>query len=212
MGIIKRGILGGFSNKVGNIVGSSWKGIAVIKSLPLSVANPRTAAQVMQRSAFTVASKLGSDLLASIIKPLWDRNATGMSGYNAFVQTNIKAVTESGTLDTSKLSIARGRLLPPVIVSYNNIGNDYTITFNNPDNDRFALPSDRIWATIINPSSAKVVYAGITSVIRGTDQVVECVLTFTNIQSLTGVHSLSLGYMREDSTEVSNPAVKPFSF
>ena len=50
MGVIKQGILGGFSGKVANIVGSSWKGIPVIKSLPLSVANPQTAAQTTQRN------------------------------------------------------------------------------------------------------------------------------------------------------------------
>src|SRR5690606_508733 len=42
MGIIKQGILGGFSGKVGNVVGASWKGIDYIRSLPSSVSNPRT--------------------------------------------------------------------------------------------------------------------------------------------------------------------------
>ena len=48
MGILKQGILGGFSGKVANVVGTSWKGIAVIKAMPLSVANPKTAGQVAQ--------------------------------------------------------------------------------------------------------------------------------------------------------------------
>jgi len=30
MGTIKRGILGGFSGKVANVVGTSWKGIALL--------------------------------------------------------------------------------------------------------------------------------------------------------------------------------------
>jgi len=35
MGTIKKGILGGFSGKVGTVVGSSWKGIVLIyKSKP----------------------------------------------------------------------------------------------------------------------------------------------------------------------------------
>lgn len=37
MGTIKQGILGGFSGKVGNVVGASWKGIDYIRSLPSSV-------------------------------------------------------------------------------------------------------------------------------------------------------------------------------
>lgn len=46
MGTIKKGILGGFSGKVGTVVGSSWKGIAYMRSLPQNMKNPRTEGQV----------------------------------------------------------------------------------------------------------------------------------------------------------------------
>ena len=88
MGIIKRGILGGVSNKVGNVVGSSWKGIATLRSLPLSVANPNTKAQRNNRDSFTIMSKLGSDVLATVCQPLWNRDAKQMSGFNAYVKDN----------------------------------------------------------------------------------------------------------------------------
>ena len=52
MGIIKKGILGGFSGKVGNVVGASWKGIDYIRSLPSTVRNPRTPRQVKQELSF----------------------------------------------------------------------------------------------------------------------------------------------------------------
>lgn len=88
MGIIKRGILGGFSNKVANVVGSSWKGINTMRALPLSVANPRTAAQVTNRNSFSYFSKIGSDVLSTIIQPLLNRDAKYMSGYNKFIKLN----------------------------------------------------------------------------------------------------------------------------
>ena len=91
MGIIKRGILGGVSNKIGNVVGSSWKGIATLRSLPLSVANPRTASQRQNRDSFTIMSKLGSEVLATVCQPLWNRDAKQMSGFNAYVMNNKKA-------------------------------------------------------------------------------------------------------------------------
>ena len=91
MGIIKRGILGGVSNKIGNVVGSSWKGIATLRSLPLSVANPNTKAQRDNRTTFTIMSKLGSEVLATICQPLWNRDAKQMSGFNAYVMENKKA-------------------------------------------------------------------------------------------------------------------------
>lgn len=91
MGIIKRGILGGVANKIGNVVGSSWKGIATLRSLPLSVANPRTLAQRNNRASFTIMSKLGSEVLATICQPLWNRDAKQMSGFNAYVMYNKSA-------------------------------------------------------------------------------------------------------------------------
>ena len=91
MGIIKRGILGGVANKIGNVVGSSWKGIATLRSLPLSVANPRTLAQKTNRNSFSIMSKLGSQVLATVCQPLWNRDAKQMSGFNAYVMYNKKA-------------------------------------------------------------------------------------------------------------------------
>ena len=89
MAIIKQGILGGFSGKIGNIVGSSWKGIAIMKTKPLSVANPKTAAQVAQRTAFSESVTIATQILADVIKPLWDRFSERKSGYNGFIQYNI---------------------------------------------------------------------------------------------------------------------------
>lgn len=95
MGVIKRGILGGVSNKIGNVVGSSWKGIATLRSLPLSVANPNTKAQRDNRSSFSIMSKLGSDVLATVCQPLWNRDAKQMSGFNAYVMYNKRAYDAS---------------------------------------------------------------------------------------------------------------------
>jgi hypothetical protein len=37
MGIVKKGILGGFSGKVGAVVDGSWKGISYMRSLPQNI-------------------------------------------------------------------------------------------------------------------------------------------------------------------------------
>lgn len=110
MGVIKRGVLGGFSGRVANVVGSSWKGIAYMKALPLSVANPQTAAQTGQRTKFSACVFVAGVLLTAIVKPLWDRFAQGMSGYNDFVSRNIENFSSSGVLDYPNLKIAIGTL------------------------------------------------------------------------------------------------------
>ena len=50
MGTIKQGVLGGFSGKVGTIIGASWKGTAYMRGQATHVKNPRTAAQIAQRT------------------------------------------------------------------------------------------------------------------------------------------------------------------
>ena len=52
MGTVKKGILGDFSGKVGSVVGSNWKGIGYIRSLPKKVGNPRTLPQKSHRAKF----------------------------------------------------------------------------------------------------------------------------------------------------------------
>lgn len=108
MGVIKQGILGGFSGKVANVVGSSWKGIAVIKALPLSVANPRTAAQTTNRDQFTQVVAFAIAILVSTVKPLLDRIAVKMSGYNFFVQLNKDLFDDTGLITPADLVISQG--------------------------------------------------------------------------------------------------------
>lgn len=110
MGVIKRGILGGFSGKIGNIVGSSWKGIAVIKSLPLSVANPDTVAQQAQRNAMSKSVEFAKILLVPIIATLWNRFAQGMSGYNHWVKENISNIDANGFINSALAKMAIGKM------------------------------------------------------------------------------------------------------
>lgn len=39
MGTIKQGILGGFSGKVGTVVGGTWKGISYMRSIAQNIKN-----------------------------------------------------------------------------------------------------------------------------------------------------------------------------
>lgn len=108
MAIIKRGILGGFSNKIGNVVGTSWKGISVMRSLPQSVHNPKTEPQTRQRVKFRNASTLGSAFLDTVIKRFWDPKAVRMSGYNLFVSTILKEQEDNLLLNFEDVKLLSG--------------------------------------------------------------------------------------------------------
>jgi len=68
MGHIRKGILGGFSGKVGTVVGASWKTTSYMRSLPKKGNNPRTLAQRRQRSKFAlvIVSEDGKEVSDSL--------------------------------------------------------------------------------------------------------------------------------------------------
>ena len=55
MGRIKKGLMGGFSGKVGNIIGSKWKGIDYIRSLSDRRNKKSSEKQIIQRAKFAYA-------------------------------------------------------------------------------------------------------------------------------------------------------------
>lgn len=162
MAIIKKGILGGFSNKVGNVVGSSWKGISTMRSLPESYNDANSEAQQKQRTAFSFYSEMGSELLTSFIRPVLDPQAKRMSGYNLFVKQNLDAVA-SGKLNFQEdLPIfSTGRLCDVYLTAAELDQDSFVLSLAWESNVNCALgeESDSIYAFVFGTEN-KVVWAG----------------------------------------------------
>jgi len=114
MGTIKKGVLGGFSGKVGNVVGSSWKGIDYIRSLAASVKNPRTEGQMAQRTKFSVVMEFLRPIIPYLnvgFKPYANRQ----SGYNAAMSYNVNNAVAGTfpdiTVDYARVLVSKGSLL-----------------------------------------------------------------------------------------------------
>lgn len=158
MGIIRRGILGGFSGKVANVVGSSWKGIAVMRALPLSVTNPKTVGQVEQRSAFSIISKFASSILTVWVKPLWDRSAQSMSGYNAFIQQNVDIVKADKVLDIENLVMSKGKLgVTPLTGNLTSGSSAGMFGWDEEPTGSFQMSSDKLYLLIFD-SNSKLIF------------------------------------------------------
>lgn len=162
MGVLKRGILGGFSNKVANVVGSSWKGIAVIKSLPLSVANPRTALQQTQRGKFSAIVHLAGQALAGVVKPLWDRFAHQMSGYNAFIRANIGVMSDTGILTPAQFVISSGTLktVPITSATLGGSRDEVLVEWNSSIDGGNGSATDEVYMLVVDVTNNNVLYAG----------------------------------------------------
>jgi len=152
MGVIKQGILGGFSGKVGSVVGSSWKGIAVMKSKPLSVTNPQTAAQTAQRDKMTGIVAVARIVLAALIQPYWNPFAQKMSGYNAFVSENIDTFVGDVFTTFASFFSTRGSLLGVVVTGVVSSagGNTITVSWTNNSGQADALATDEMIFVVYN--------------------------------------------------------------
>ena len=82
MGKIKQGILGGFKGKVGTVIGASWNGIAYMRGLAQSHKNPKTAAQLQQRTFFKEVQELVGQLSDEQLAFLFPNSVKGMSHRN----------------------------------------------------------------------------------------------------------------------------------
>lgn len=201
MAIIQRGILGGFSNKIGNVVGTSWKGIAVMKSLPLSVANPRTAGQVAQRIRFGGASKLFSSVLATIAKPLNDRFAQRESGFNAIVQRNITRISNTTGLLTDYPLIAKGRLVlqPGTAFTADASSDNIQVTLNWVTGESNLLGTDLIYVMAVRASN------GDTYVSSGEFTMDDTSAIISGVPVTLGEHFwVSVAVRRADGSQVSD--------
>jgi len=202
MGIIKQGILGGFSGKVAGIVGSSWKGIAVMKAMPLSVANPKTAEQIAQRGAFSEGVKFAKLILASVIKPCWDRFAQKMSGYNAWMSSNTDKFDIDGIKTPEDITISEGVLaLDPIKLStWSGVSGTLKIDWDSTEGTGNALATDEVYLITVGEVD-KLVHIS-SAVKTRTDET----HTFTDLEAQVGNGNYwtYLAFRRADGTLVSN--------
>jgi hypothetical protein len=155
MGKISSGILGGVQNKVGSVIGSSWKGIATIRSMPTSVANPNTVAQQAQRQKFSAVVYVARLLLSDLISVVWNPFAKKMSGYNDFIRRNINCFTGGTLSNPESFQASRGILTAFQGLSVTADSSDHKIyaTFTNNSGVGDALPSD--WVNMVYYNQTK---------------------------------------------------------
>ena len=108
-----------------------------MRSLPLSVANPRTVAQRTNRYSFSIMSKLGSKVLATVCQPLWNRDAKQMSGFNAYVMLNKRKYDEDimgwhADPVMSKGSLSAELLVASLRPDYSSVICNYPVALVNP--------------------------------------------------------------------------------
>ena len=158
MGVIKQGILGPFSGKVGTVVGAIWKGIGTIRALPASVSNPRTEGQVNQRTKFSAALEFLQPSLA-FIQQGFRFYAKGMSAFNAaqsYVLKNaITGTAPNFSVDYTTALVSRGKLEGVSGGNLSELNGTVTVTWTDNSNQGNARADDKVLLLVYNPTKGE---------------------------------------------------------
>ena len=113
MGTINKGILGGFSGKVGTVVGGNWKGIDYMRSRSGKRLNNPSAAQQEQQARFGMMIKF-LRTFGSLLSITFHDFANGVTGPNAALSYNLRnaitGVFPALSIDYSMVLLGRGNL------------------------------------------------------------------------------------------------------
>lgn len=136
MSKVQNPLIGRASGSVGGVTFSTWKGINVLKSKPESVANPRSDAQLAQRSAMSqIVAAFRA--MTSAINAGFASLAVKKSAYNAFSSYNLRNAFDLSNPPTAvfkpeELRISQGSMAttPIVSVTSDSMAGTVTLTFS----------------------------------------------------------------------------------
>jgi hypothetical protein len=162
MGTIKKGILGGFSGTVGNVVGANWKGIDYMRIKPADVTNPNTDLQSTQRLKFAAVIRFLQPM-TEYIRVGYKGYAVKMSAFNAAFSYNyheaLTGVYPNFEIDYPKALVSRGNLQGahnPSIGS--ELAGSVSVAWTNNSGSSLANDSDVALVVLFNPLSSQAIY------------------------------------------------------
>lgn len=202
MGTIKQGILGGFSGKVGTVVGSTWKSVHYMRALAVSTNDPCTEKQKNQRSRFTVAINFAKSM-TPFLRFGYKAYSTKQSAFNATVSYLLKhALKGSGTsvsIDYNKALVTRGSLVPALDATVTVSGNKAAFAWTDNSGMGDATATDAAMLLAYNKVKQMAVY-DIAAASRS-DVKAELKLPANWSDDALAIY---LGFCNEDATSVAN--------
>lgn len=95
MARIRNGILGGFSNKVGEVIGQNYAGVSTMRAMPKYVTNPKTPAQEAHRAKVALLGEFLRPLALVTNLSTWGGNSV-YNSYNKAFRANFANVVIRG--------------------------------------------------------------------------------------------------------------------
>ena len=163
MGTYNKGILGAFSGKVGPVVGATWRGKEVMRSLPKKSNRLATTYQQQQRSKFAMTTEfLGG--VQPVIKRYVGSNAglkTRRNQAMSYLMKEAIVFTDPNyEWDYTKVLISKGDLLGinnGAVIAGTGQNLDFSWTDNSGQGE--AMATDKLVVVVYEPTSKATVYS-----------------------------------------------------
>lgn len=157
----EKGILGGFSGKVGTVIGGNWHGVDYMRARQSQINNPQTEKQQNQRA------KVGT--MVRFLRPMTEmlrvgfhKQAIRMSAFNAATSYNLShaiyGIYPDFEIDYSKVMVSQGKLPGAANPEVTSPGKGL-VEFSWEDNssDKGAMPNDRAMLLVMEAENGKVI-------------------------------------------------------
>ncbi|MGK9118021.1 DUF6266 family protein [Olivibacter jilunii] len=157
MGRYVKGANGAFSGKVGSVVGSSWRSINYLRSLPKITKKGASEAQIAHRTKFAISSQYLRPLKDILNIGFSDQQQAKSSGYNmavrAFFNNAIIGEYPDFEVDFSKMELSRGSINPLPGLGYVEANpGELSFTWQTDTNKYNAFADDAVLLVIYNQS------------------------------------------------------------
>jgi hypothetical protein len=174
-GVIDQGILGGFSGKVGPVVGGKWKDVDYMRGYVVP-SNPNTAGQQAVRSKFAALVADARHLLSTILQPYWDMFYSNMSGYNAWISQNYDLADTDGAIDETAI-MSKGTLESSSVVgcTYDSVSGGIGFAFDAVPTGN-GLGTDKV-VLIVKDTSTEIFYFPDVSAVKRDDGTADGTIT-----------------------------------
>ena len=202
MGKINQGILGGFSGKVGTVVGSTWKSINYMRALAVSVHNPNTAKQQCQRGKFKTVMQF-CKTITPFLRVGFQEYEHGQSAVNAassyLLRNAVEGCGDEAALDFDKVRVSQGSLTVAADAGAEVAGNMVTFTWTDNSGTGDAQEADAAMVLAYNKDRQEAAY-NLAAATRA-DGTAELALPTSWSGDAMAVY---LGFCSEDGQHVSN--------
>lgn len=206
MAVVQNTLIGSSRGKVGGTVFTKQFGKNVLKSKPLSVANPDSDKQRDQRVSLAKTVALYRSI-SSVINQTFKSQAVGMSAFNAFTsKAKLNAFTYTGNgipvLKPGSLLISKGTI-SPVAATGKEItipAKSVTVDFPTTLSDASQKSTDKAVIGLYN-ATAGTLRASVTNAMRSAG---EATATFDNVDKAADDYYVYVAFISADGSKSSD--------